>query len=229
MNTDVDESWRPFVRRESEKEYFRELSRFVDGERAAHQVYPADADVFRAFRMTPFGRAKVVILGQDPYHGEGQAHGLSFSVPSGIQKPPSLENIFKELSSDRGCAVPSDGDLSFWAAQGIFLLNTILTVRAGEPASHRGRGWDIFTDAVISELSEKKDFLVFILWGAHAQKKACLIDTRHRIISSAHPSPLSAYRGFFGSRPFSAVNDALSEKGIEPVSWEPGSFRQESP
>ncbi|MGL4368692.1 MAG: uracil-DNA glycosylase [Spirochaetota bacterium] len=219
MNISVDASWLPLIGRESEKEYFRALSRFLDSERRGCDVYPSDSDLFSVFRLTPFDAVKVVILGQDPYHGQGQAHGLCFSVPSSVSCPPSLVNILKELHADTGCAVPEKGDLTEWARRGVFLLNTILSVRAGEAASHKGKGWELFTDAVIRELSKEREFLVFILWGAHAQKKADLIDSRHCILASAHPSPLSVYRGFSGSRPFSRANDALQSHGIAPVDW----------
>jgi len=219
MIMNADESWMPLIEQESGKEYFRSLTSFVDDERRKHQVYPPDELAFNAFRLTPYHAVKAVIVGQDPYHGEHQAHGLCFSVSAGVAKPPSLVNIFKELSSDIGCAVPETGDLSPWARQGVFLLNAVMSVRAGEAGSHRDKGWETFTDTVIRNLSENSGFLVFILWGAFAQKKASLIDSRHCILSSVHPSPLSVYRGFFGSRPFSKTNEALKEHGIDPVDW----------
>lgn len=200
---------------------------FVERERLAAeagqgpQVYPRRQEVFNAFRLTPFEAVRVVILGQDPYHGPGQAHGLCFSVPFGVSFPPSLRNIFKELESDLGIPCPIGGDLSGWAEQGVLLLNTTLTVRDGEPGSHAGRGWETFTDAAIRRLNAGRDGLIFVLWGAHAQKKLPLIDPkRHRILLSAHPSPLSAYRGFFGSRPFSAIDEHLRERGQAPIRWD---------
>lgn len=203
------------------------LFTFVENERRAHEqagaprVYPRRDDVFAAFRLTPFESVRAVILGQDPYHGHGQAHGLSFSVPFGVPFPPSLRNIFKELESDLGVPCPIGGDLTGWAEQGLLLLNSTLTVREGEPGSHAGRGWETFTDAAIRKLNAGREGVIFVLWGAHAQKKLPLIDPkRHRIHLSAHPSPLSAYRGFFGSRPFSAIDDHLRGRGLPPIRWD---------
>lgn len=184
-------------------------------------IFPPSEKIFNAFQLTPFDRVKVIILGQDPYHGSGQAHGLSFSVPKGVLPPPSLLNIFKELKSDLGVDPPAHGSLESWARQGVLLLNSVLTVECAKPASHRNRGWEEFTDGVISVLSEKKKNLVFILWGAYAQKKGALINKRdHCLIKAPHPSPLSAHRGFFGSRPFSQTNSYLKRNGHQPIQWD---------
>jgi len=196
------------------------LHNFLAAERQTHTVYPPESDVFNALRLTPYAHARVLILGQDPYHDEGQAHGLAFSVRPGVKPPPSLVNIFKELHDDLGYRVPNNGDLTPWAAQGVLLLNSVLTVRAHSPASHRGKGWEIFTDTIIRAVAAREDPIVFVLWGAFARKKRALIDTgRHTIVESAHPSPLSAHAGFFGSRPFSAINNALYDAGKNPVDW----------
>lgn len=212
--------WNPLLRAELAKPYWPELQHFVADERARHAVYPAHADVFAALHLTPYQAVKVVILGQDPYHGAGQAHGLCFSVQPGVPAPPSLQNVFKELEADLGIEPPGHGCLDAWARQGVLLLNTTLTVRAGQAASHQGRGWETFTDAVIRAVDAKPEPVVFILWGAAARKKATLVDTtRHTVITSAHPSPLSAHNGFFGSRPFSRANEALAAAGREPVDW----------
>jgi uracil-DNA glycosylase len=221
MKVQLPASWRAVLADEFAREYFRDLERFVDGERAAHQVFPPEDDVFNAFALTPFESVAVVLVGQDPYHGEGQAHGLSFSVRPGVKPPPSLVNIFKELQSDLGHSRPSHGHLESWASQGVFLLNAVLTVRAHEPNSHKGQGWESFTDAVIRALGRRPEPVVFLLWGAHAQKKARLIEAaHHQILTAAHPSPLSAHK-FFGSRPFSAVNRALQDRGKPPLDWRP--------
>jgi uracil-DNA glycosylase len=192
----------------------------VDGERRAHTVYPPEDEVFAALELTPYERVKVMILGQDPYHGPGQAHGLAFSVRPGVAPPPSLRNIFRELRDELGCPPPRDGSLVPWARQGVLLLNAVLTVRAGEPNSHQGKGWETFTDAVIRAVNERPGRVVFVLWGGYAAKKEALIDAgRHAVLRSAHPSPLSAKRGFFGSRPFTKVNAALEDGGQAPVDW----------
>lgn len=220
MTVDLPPDWAAALRHEIDQPYFTQLAQFVDAERAAHDVYPPDGDVFNALRRSSYDATRVVILGQDPYHGPGQAHGLAFSVQPGVKPPPSLVNIFKELSADIGCPRPSSGSLTGWADQGVLLLNTVLTVRAGEANSHKGQGWERFTDAVISAVSAKPTRVVFVLWGGPAQKKLPLIDTTiHSVVSSAHPSPLSAYQGFLGSRPFSAVNAALEAAGEPPVDW----------
>jgi uracil-DNA glycosylase len=199
---------------------FQALCQFVELQRKTHPVYPAPENVFSAFRLTSFAETKVVILGQDPYHGPGQAHGLSFSVEGDTKIPPSLRNIYRELSDDLGFEPQSTGNLSAWAQQGVFLMNAVLTVRAGEANSHRKQGWERFTDEVIVQLNGHPAGIVFILWGKPAEKKAALIDaTRHAIITSPHPSPLSAHRGFFGSRPFSRANDSLRRFGRDEVNW----------
>ena len=206
MTVDVPADWRAVLADGFSQPYFAALSSFVDAERQAHHIFPPEKDVFNALRLTPYESVKIVILGQDPYHGEGQAHGLAFSVLPGVPVPPSLKNIYKEATTDiPGFVAPKHGYLASWAVQGVLLLNTCLTVRAHEANSHRGKGWEIFTDAVIRAVSAKPETTIFILWGAPAQKKTLLIDAaRHRIIASPHPSPLSARTGFFGSRPFFA-------------------------
>lgn len=197
-----------------------ELARFVNDERARGRVYPREEHVFAALARTPPSAVRVALLGQDPYHGEGQAHGLAFSVPRGVARPPSLLNIHKELAADLGHPTPSHGCLECWADRGVLLLNTVLTVREGEAGSHAGRGWEAFTDSVLTALAARSRPIVFVLWGAHAQKKAKLVDrTPHRVLRGVHPSPLSAHRGFFGSRPFSKINALLSECGEDPVDW----------
>ena len=217
----IAESWRPVLADEFEKPYFQKLIAFVKGEYATATVYPAGSHIFHAFDATPFDQVKVVILGQDPYHGRGQAHGLSFSVQDGQRTPPSLVNIFKELQADiPGTAVAPNGNLDRWAQQGVLLLNATLTVRASEPASHQKRGWEEFTDAVIRKVSDERPHVVFILWGAYAGKKSDLIDERkHLVIKSVHPSPFAADKGFFGSKPFSKANAWLAEHRLGPVKW----------
>ena len=215
--------WNPLLRDEFAKPYWAELQSFVAAQRADHPVFPPEADVFAALHLTPFVDVKVVILGQDPYHGPGQAHGLCFSVHPGVRLPPSLRNIFKELHEDLGFDPPPNGNLDAWARQGVLLLNTTLTVRSGSAASHQGRGWETFTDQVIRAVSTKTETVVFILWGAAARKKKVLVDqARHVIIESAHPSPLSARNGFFGSRPFSRANAALVAASRTPINWSLG-------
>ncbi|MEZ5177194.1 MAG: uracil-DNA glycosylase [Acidimicrobiales bacterium] len=212
--------WNPILRAELAEPYWAELQAFVAEERANHQVFPPAAEVFAALHQTPYASVKVVILGQDPYHGPGQAHGLCFSVRRGVAVPPSLRNIFSELHDDLGITPPRHGNLDAWTHQGVLLLNTSLTVRAHQAASHHGRGWERFTDQVIRAVDAKPERVVFILWGAAARKKKALVDTsRHVVIESAHPSPLSAHNGFFGSRPFSRANAALEAAGREPVDW----------
>ena len=212
--------WNPILRSEFDQPYWNELQQFVMSERQQHTVYPPHDEVFRALHLTPYGETKVFILGQDPYHGPGQANGLAFSVSDGVKIPPSLQNIHKELESDLGIPRPSHGQLEAWALQGVLLLNATLTVRARTAASHQKKGWETFTDQVISAVNEKDDRVVFILWGSTARKKKAIIDmTRHVVIESSHPSPLSAHRGFFGSRPFSAANEALVAAGRQPVDW----------
>ncbi|QYN49636.1 uracil-DNA glycosylase [Apibacter sp. ESL0432] len=219
MNINIEESWKNLLKPEFEKSYFSSLINFVKQEYKEHTCYPKGKNIFKAFELTPFDQVKVVLLGQDPYHGEGQAMGLCFSVPNGIVYPPSLRNIIIELKNDTGIELKS-GDLTPWAKQGVFLLNATLTVRAHQAGSHQKKGWETFTDSVIHKISEEKEHVVFILWGSYAQQKINLIDTRkHFIIKSVHPSPLSAHRGFFGSRPFSLTNEYLTSKKIEPIQW----------
>lgn len=212
--------WNPVLREELDKPYWSELQQFVETERDRHTVYPGRDEVFAALHLTPLAEVKVLILGQDPYHGPGQAHGLCFSVRSGTRPPPSLQNIFTELHDDLGIERPATGDLTPWARQGVLLLNATLTVRASQAASHQGKGWETFTDEVIRAVDAKPERVVFILWGNSARRKRALIDTsRHVIIESPHPSPLSAHRGFFGSKPFSRANEALVAAGRDPVDW----------
>ena len=217
---DMLDRWHPQLAEEIAKPYWLQLQHFVHSEREHHVVYPPADQVFAALQLTPFAAVRVVILGQDPYHGEGQAHGLAFSVQEGVGVPPSLRNIFKELHLDLGHEPASHGNLQHWAQQGVLLLNTTLTVRHGEAASHLGHGWETFTDAIIRLLDARDEPLVFVLWGAHAQEKQRLIHSpQHTVITSPHPSPLSAHRGFFGSRPFTAVNSALSANGVAGIDW----------
>ena len=220
MDVKIENSWKQALAAEFVKPYFEQLTQFVRSEYHRTTVYPPGKEIFAAFDATPFDQVKVVIIGQDPYHGVGQANGLCFSVRAGVELPPSLLNIYKELHDDLGVPIPVSGDLSRWARQGVLLLNSTLTVRAHEAASHQGRGWEQFTDEVIMRLACDREHLVFILWGAYAIKKGAFIDrNRHLVITSPHPSPLSAYRGFFGSRPFSQTNNYLVQHGIEPIKW----------
>jgi uracil-DNA glycosylase len=212
--------WNPLLRGEFDKPYWGELQRFVADERARTTVYPRHDEVFRALHLTPYEKTKVVILGQDPYHGPGQAHGLCFSVRHGVERPPSLVNICTELERDLGVTCAPHGNLEGWAEQGVLLLNACLTVRAGQAGSHSGKGWETFTDEVLRAVNAKETPVVFILWGAFARKKKALLDLdRHVVIESPHPSPLSAHSGFFGSRPFSRANEALTASGQDPVDW----------
>lgn len=220
VNPQIEESWKQVLNEEFEAPYFQSLREFLKEEKMKYEIYPPGPLIFSAFNMTPFNRVKAVILGQDPYHGIGQAHGLCFSVPSGVPHPPSLMNIFKEIASDSGNPVPVSGDLSKWARQGVLLINAILTVRANEPTSHQNKGWEKFTDAVIRNLSEKRKNLVFLLWGNYAQAKENLIDNqKHFILKASHPSPLSANRGFFGCRHFSKTNEILDGLGLNNIDW----------
>ena len=221
MDTTFPADWQAALSAETAKPYFADLCAFVDAERVAATVFPAEADMFNALTLTPLESVRVFILGQDPYHDNGQAHGLAFSVLPGVMPPPSLRNMFKELKDDVNIETAKTGGyLVPWATQGVLLLNTVLTVRAHEPASHKGKGWETFTDAVIRAVSDKTTPVVFVLWGAHAQKKRPLIDeARHTVIASAHPSPLSAKAGFFGSKPFGKINAALEATGTPPVDW----------
>ncbi|HCI52281.1 MAG TPA: uracil-DNA glycosylase [Gallionella sp.] len=214
-------TWRPLLIEETHKPYFRQLQQFVAEQREKHTVFPPEADVYAALHLTPIEEVRVLILGQDPYHDDHQAHGLCFSVRPGESIPPSLLNIFKELKADLGCQIPNNGCLIPWARQGVLLLNAVLTVEAHQANSHKERGWETFTDAVIAAVNAKTDPVVFVLWGAYARKKIGLIDrSRHVVIESPHPSPLSAYRGFFGSRPFSKINAALTDAGRRPIDWQ---------
>lgn len=214
-------SWQAVLGKEFEAPYFKKLSEFVAGERKAHQVFPPEEDVLSAFTATPYDEVRVLLLGQDPYHDVGQAHGMCFSVRPGITTPPSLANIYKEMAKDVGTKVPNNGYLMPWAKQGVLLLNAVLTVRAHTPNSHKDQGWEQFTDAVIKKVSEKTDKVVFVLWGGYAKKKAKLIDAkRHHVLQGAHPSPLSAHQGFFGSKPFSQINAVLKEAGKPEINWQ---------
>jgi uracil-DNA glycosylase len=221
MEVAIEPTWKKALHEEFEKPYFKELTEFVKAEYKKTTIYPHPKHIFRAFELTPFDEVKVVILGQDPYHGPKQAHGLSFSVTEGVRNPPSLQNIFKEIESDIGEAPDiTSGDLERWATQGVLLLNATLTVRAKTAGSHQGKGWEQFTDAVIKKLSEDRDHLVFILWGNYARSKKVLIDTnKHCIIESPHPSPFSAHSGFFGSKPFSKANAYIVAHGGKPIDW----------
>ena len=220
MTVKIEKSWSDVLADEFAKPYFEQLTQFVRNEYHTSQIFPPGKQIFAAFDATPFNDVKVVIIGQDPYHGDRQANGLCFSVNEGIECPPSLINIFKELSDDLGVAMRTSGDLSDWARQGVLLLNSTLTVKAHCAGSHQGHGWETFTDAVINRLANMRNHLVFILWGSYAIRKGAFIDrSRHLVITSPHPSPLSAYRGFFGSRPFSTANAYLESNGIKPINW----------
>lgn len=216
----IGNDWDDVLKDDFSGENYAKIREFLKSEYSAHTIYPSMYDIFNAFKLTPFSKVKVVILGQDPYHGEGQAMGLSFSVPKNKELPPSLKNIYKELKDDLGVNPPDSGDLTAWAKQGVLLLNTVLTVRAGMANSHAGKGWEILTDDVIKKISGSRKNVVFILWGNNARSKKSLIDkSKHLILESAHPSPLSAYNGFFSSKPFSKTNTYLSARGIEPIDW----------
>jgi uracil-DNA glycosylase len=220
MAVKIEESWAQALGDEFEKVYFKELIEFVTSEYQSHTIYPKGRDIFRAFDRCPIDQVKVVILGQDPYHGPGQANGLCFSVHEGMPFPPSLTNIFKEIKNDLGNDIPPNGSLDRWADQGVLLLNATLTVRAHQAGSHQKRGWEEFTDAVIQQLANEKKGIVYMLWGNYAQKKASIVDTQQNLVlKSVHPSPLSAHRGFFGSGHFSQANDYLKEKGKSPIDW----------
>ena len=220
MNVKIAEDWKALLADEFEQPYFAELVGFVRDEYSSRQIFPRGTNIFRAFDKCPFDKLKVVIIGQDPYHGEGQANGLCFSVNDGVQFPPSLRNIFQEVESDTGAPVPTSGNLDRWAEQGVLLLNSVLTVRAHEAASHAGRGWERFTDAVVREIAARREGVVYMLWGSYAQRKGAIADpARNCILKAVHPSPLSAYRGFFGCRHFSQANDYLVAHGKEPIVW----------
>lgn len=217
----IGNDWDNLLEEEFKKDYFINLLKTVQKEYSIKTIYPEKKEVFRAFRYTPYQNIKVVILGQDPYHGKGEAEGLCFSVPDGIRKPPSLQNIFKELNNDIGFDIPNSGSLVSWAKQGVLLLNTVLTVIKDQAASHKDLGWQIFTDEVIKKINEKDDPVVFMLWGNYARgKKKFITNSKHLVIESAHPSPLSAYNGFFGSKPFSKTNNYLIRNNIDPINWE---------
>ncbi|MEO4054006.1 uracil-DNA glycosylase [Solibacillus sp. CAU 1738] len=222
MNNVFANDWENIIGEEFDKQYYKELLTFIAQEYSTYTVYPKKEDIMNAFRTTSFQDVKVVILGQDPYHGPNQAHGMSFSVQPGIPQPPSLRNMLQELQDDVGCPIPNHGYLMKWANQGVFLLNTVLTVRAGEANSHKGKGWEQFTDAVIEKLAMRKDPIIFVLWGRPAQQKAKIInksDVPHIVLQAPHPSPLSSYRGFFGSKPYSKINEQLVAWGKEPIDW----------
>lgn len=220
MDVRIAEDWKHILCEEFEKPYFKELTDFVRAEYAATEVFPKGRNIFRAFDKCPFDKLKVVIIGQDPYHGVGQANGLCFSVNDGVPFPPSLQNIFKEVSSDTGAAMPASGNLDRWAEQGVLLLNAVLTVRAHQAASHAGRGWEQFTDAVVRAIAERKSGVVYMLWGSYAQRKGAIANgSNNLLLKSVHPSPLSSYRGFFGCRHFSQANAYLQQMGKEPIIW----------
>ena len=220
MDVKIESSWKEKLASEFEKPYFSNLVQFVKNEYATKIIYPKGNRIFNAFDQTPFDRVKAVILGQDPYHEPGQAHGLCFSVNDGIPLPPSLQNIYKELQDDLGIAPPASGNLESWARQGVLLLNATLTVQAHRAGSHQNKGWEEFTDAVVHKIADEKEHIVFILWGSYAQKKGAFINPyKHLLIQSVHPSPLSVYRGFFGSKPFSKTNEYLLRTGQTPIRW----------
>lgn len=220
MNVKIAADWQEILQPEFDKPYFEQLTQFVRAEYGATTVYPAGRNIFRAFDKCPFSELKVVIIGQDPYHGVGQANGLCFSVNDGVPFPPSLQNIFKEIQSDLGTAVPQSGNLDRWAEQGVLLLNSVLTVRAHEAASHAGRGWEQFTDAVVRTINERKQGVVYMLWGSYAQRKGQVVDSsKNFVLKSVHPSPLSVYRGFFGCKHFSQANAYLQSVGKTPIIW----------
>jgi uracil-DNA glycosylase len=221
MDIKIEEGWKKELASELDQPYFKELKEFLIAERATNTIYPKGGHIFRAFNATPFDKIKVVLIGQDPYHGDGQAEGLSFSVPVGIKPPPSLVNIYKELKEDLEFKMPSHGHLIHWAEQGVLMLNSVLTVRANQPASHKGKGWEMFTDKAIEMASLHKNNLVFLLWGRYAHEKEKLIDaSRHLVLKSAHPSPFSAASGFFGCKHFSKTNEYLTQHGLEPIDWQ---------
>lgn len=220
LDVKIEQSWKALLQEEFDKPYFAELTEFVRAEYKSYRIYPPGSQIFNAFNLCPFDKVKVVIIGQDPYHGPGQAHGLCFSVNDGVPFPPSLRNIFKEINADTGAPIPQSGNLTRWATQGVLLLNATLTVREHSAGSHQRRGWETFTDSVIRIISEQKSNVVFILWGAYAQSKASLIDSScHLVLRSVHPSPLSAHAGFFGNHHFSLANDYLVRNGFTSIDW----------
>ena len=226
----IPKDWIDILKEETEAAYFKELEKFLKMEWKNETIFPPRDEIFTALRLTPYSEVKVLILGQDPYHDDNQAHGLAFSVKDGIKLPPSLRNIYKELDDDLGIPQSTSGDLEGWAKQGVLLLNTALTVRAHQANSHAGKGWENFTDAVLKHVNKKEEPVIFVLWGGNAAKKIPLIDNdKHVIISTAHPSPLSAYRGFFGSKPFSKINDILKKNGNKPINWEISQAEDEMP
>lgn len=221
MKEILHNKWNDILKDQFEQDYYKELRKFLVNEYKTKKIYPGMYDIFNALHYTDYDKVKVVILGQDPYHGPNQAHGLSFSVKPGVPAPPSLKNVYKELHDDLGCYIPNNGYLKKWADEGVLLLNTVLTVRAGLANSHKGKGWEKFTDSVIKALNEREEPMVFILWGNNAiSKKSLITNKNHLILQSVHPSPLSASRGFFGSKPFSKTNEFLVSKGIEPIDWQ---------
>jgi uracil-DNA glycosylase len=220
INPDIEQSWKVVLLEEFNKDYFIQLKQFLLDEKKRYSIFPKEKDIFNALNYTPFNKVKVVILGQDPYHGMGQAHGLSFSVPDGVKQPPSLKNIFKEIASDLNLPLPETGNLSPWAKQGVLLLNATLSVRVKQAGSHQKKGWEEFTDSVIQNISQKKKGVIFLLWGRFAQDKAELIDkNKHHILTAPHPSPFSVYRGFFGCKHFSKTNKLLAEQGLKEIDW----------
>lgn len=220
MTINIEKSWGKIFQEEFEKQYFKDLTTFVKEEYSQHKIYPPGKNIFYAYDKCPFDNVKVVIIGQDPYHGENQAHGLCFSVNNGIKHPPSLVNIFKEIKQDIGNEIPKSGNLNHWAEQGVLMINATLTVRAHNAGSHQNMGWEKFTDATIRAVAEKKENVVFLLWGSYAQKKGAFIDKKkHLVLESPHPSPLSAYRGFFGNKHFSKTNKYLTKNGKETIRW----------
>ena len=220
MDVKIEQSWKKLLKDEFEKEYFKNLTDFVKQEYKTRTIYPPGKDIFKAFDLCPVDKTKVIIIGQDPYHGKGQAHGLCFSVKDGVKIPPSLRNIYKELNDDISKEIPETGNIEHWARQGVLMLNATLTVRAGNAGSHQGKGWETFTDAVIKKIATEKENLVFLLWGAYAQKKGQIINSeKHYIQKSAHPSPFSAYNGFFGNKHFSKTNEFLKSKGLTEIEW----------
>jgi len=220
INPEIEQSWKVVLLKEFNKDYFIKLKQFLLDEKKHHSIYPKGKEIFNAFNYTPFNKVKVVILGQDPYHGMGQAHGLSFSVPDGVKQPPSLKNIFKEIASDLNLPLPETGNLSPWAKQGVLLLNATLSVRVKQAGSHQKKGWEEFTDSVIQNISQKKEGVIFLLWGCFAQDKAEIIDkNKHHILTAPHPSPFSVYRGFFGCKHFSKTNKLLAEQGLKEIDW----------
>lgn len=220
MDVKIAPDWKALLEEEFSKPYFEELTRFVKEEYATRRIYPRGGNIFRAFDKCPLDKLKVVIIGQDPYHGPGQAHGLCFSVDEGVPHPPSLQNIFKEVASDIGTPIPSSGNLDRWAEQGVLLLNSVLTVREHEAASHAGKGWEQFTDAVVRKIAQEKQGVVYLLWGSYAQRKGAMVDPQTNcILKAVHPSPLSAYRGFLGCKHFSQANDYLISTGQTPINW----------